>query len=255
MALELVTVPCRTDNYAFLVHDPASGKTLLVDAPETAPIAAALDTRGWTLDTLLITHHHDDHIDAVEDLRARYGCTVIGGAADTHRLPPLDSAVADGDRIDFAGHPIDVIDVYGHTVGHIAFHMPKDGLAFTADSLMALGCGRLFEGSYEQMWDSLSRLAALPPQTLICSGHEYTSSNARFAVTIEPQNEALQHRARATFAAAEAGEPTVPSLLSLELATNPFLRAGLAEVKSALNMSNATDAEVFGEIRRRKDNF
>lgn len=255
MPLELVTIPCRSDNYAFLLHDSSTGRTALIDAPETAPIEAALRRRGWSLQELWITHHHHDHVEGVEDLRSAHGCTVIGAAADAHRLPELDLAVSDGDTFEFAGHPVTVMDVSGHTVGHIAFHVPDASAVFTADSLMACGCGRLFEGSAEQMWASLSKLAALPPDTLVCSGHEYTAANAKFALTIEPDNAALISRVRSIAAAREKGEPTVPSKLSLEIATNPFLRAKDRLVKAGLGMTNAPDAEVFAEIRRRKDAF
>ncbi|MEM9343351.1 MAG: hydroxyacylglutathione hydrolase [Pseudomonadota bacterium] len=253
MSIEIVTVPCRSDNYAFLIH--AAGKTALVDAPETAPLVAALEGRGWTLDELWLTHHHDDHVSATADLRARFGCSVTGATADAHRLPPLDRSVNDGDTFTFAGEDVQVMDVSGHTVGHIAFYIPAASTAFTADSLMALGCGRVFEGTFDQMWASLSKLAVLPPDTTICSGHEYTAANAAFAVTIEPDNPALISRQSAVAAARQQGTPTVPSRLSEELETNPFLRASRPEVKAALGMSGATDAEVFAEIRRRKDAF
>ncbi|NNF24101.1 MAG: hydroxyacylglutathione hydrolase [Rhodobacteraceae bacterium] len=255
MTIEIVTVPCRSDNYAFLVHDGDTGCTALVDAPEAAPILSALEARGWTLGQLFLTHHHDDHIAGTEELRTRYGCSVYGGAADAHRLPPLDHALSEGDSVDCAGHPMQVLDVSGHTVGHLAFYLPAAKAAFTADSLMALGCGRVFEGTMPQMWHSLSKLAALPPDTTICSGHEYTATNAAFAATIEPDNQDLQTRISAVKAARAKGAFTVPSLLSEELATNPFLRAGLSSVKSALTMPSAPDAEVFAEIRRRKDSF
>ncbi|MDJ0823881.1 MAG: hydroxyacylglutathione hydrolase [Rhodobacter sp.] len=253
MPLEIVTVPCLSDNYAFLVHDAASGATALVDAPEAAPIQAELDRRGWRLSQILITHHHGDHIAGIDALRS--GATVIGNAADAARLPPLDHAVGDGDSFDVAGHAVHVMDVSGHTIGHLAFHIPDAGAVFTADSLMALGCGRLFEGSATQMWASLSKLAALPDDTLVCSGHEYTAANARFALTIEPGNPDLQARAKATEAANAAGRPTVPSTLADEKATNPFLRAALPEVKAAIDMTGAADVDVFAEIRRRKDTF
>ena len=253
MSFEIVTVPCRTDNYAFLVH--GNGRTALVDAPEAAPIAAALDERGWPLDEIWITHHHDDHVEGVAELRRRYGATVRGGAADAHRLPPLDHPLGDGDTFDFAGSSVRVMDVSGHTVGHIAFYLADAKAAFTADSLMALGCGRVFEGTMPMMWDSLSKLAALPRDTTICSGHEYTEANGRFALTIEPNNIALRERIRMVAEARGRGEPTVPSKLSTELETNPFLRAGLDDVKMLLDMTGRSDAEVFGEIRRRKDSF
>ncbi len=253
MPLEIVTVPCLSDNYAFLIHNRDTGETALVDAPESPPIVKALAERGWSLDQILITHHHDDHIDGVEALRRLHGASVTGAAADAHRLPPLDQAVAEGDSIAVCGETADIIDVSGHTVGHIAYLMP--GAAFTADSLMAMGCGRVFEGSFEMMWNSLSKLATLDPGTMIYSGHEYTESNARFALSIEPNNDELVRRAESIRQDRQEGRPTVPSVLSLELATNPFLRAGLDEVKSLIGLPNASDAESFSEIRQRKDRF
>jgi len=255
MPLELVTLPCLADNYAYLLHNAETGQTALVDAPENFPIQRALEERGWGLDLILLTHHHWDHIDGVEPLRVAYGAKVIGGAADAHRLPKLDRAVKEGDVIDVLGEAAHVIEVSGHTVGHIAFYIPGIGAVFTADSLMALGCGRLFEGTPAQMWQSLLKLRALPPQTLVCSGHEYTASNARFALTIEPANAALAARAEEIAAKRSTGEATVPSILSDEIATNPFLRADLPEVKAAVGMQDAEDAAVFAEIRARKDKF
>ena len=255
MALDIVTVPCLKDNYAFLAHDVATGATAVVDVPEAAPILNALRERGWRASHILITHHHDDHIAGVKALAAATGARVIGAAADAHRLPPLDDAVAEGDIVRIGMDEGRVIDVSGHTVGHVAYHFPASKVVFTADSLMALGCGRVFEGTMPQMWRSLSKLAQLPPDTRVCSGHEYTAANARFALTIEPQNAALISRSEAVEAARREGRPTVPSLLSEELATNPFLRAGLPEVKRAVGMPEAGDAEVFAEIRSRKDRF
>jgi len=255
MSLELVTIPCLADNYAFLLHESETGETLLADAPESWPIMAALEARGWRLTHILLTHHHYDHIDGVEDLREAFGAKMIGAAADAGRLPTLDQQVADGDSFTFAGHDVQVFDVSGHTVGHVAFYIPDAKSVFTGDSLMALGCGRLFEGSTAQMWDSLSKLAALPDDTLVCSGHEYTASNAAFAVTIEPENLALAERQADIAKARTKDEATVPSLLSLEKATNPFLRAHLSQVKAAIGLQAASDVETFAEIRRRKDNF
>ena len=255
MALDIVTVPCLKDNYAFLAHDVATGATAVVDVPEAAPILNALRERGWRASHILITHHHDDHIAGVKALAAATGARVIGAAADAHRLPPIDDAVAEGDIVRIGMDEGRVIDVSGHTVGHVAYHFPASKVVFTADSLMALGCGRVFEGTMPQMWRSLSKLAQLPPDTRVCSGHEYTAANARFALTIEPQNAALISRSEAVEAARREGRPTVPSLLSEELATNPFLRAGLPEVKRAVGMPEAGDAEVFAEIRSRKDRF
>ena len=225
MTVELVTIPCRADNYAFLIRDSDTGLTAVIDVPDAAPIMAALKARAWTLSHILITHHHDDHIEGVEALRKATGAKVCGSASDAHRLPRLDIALSNGDTIPFGADRLHVLDTPGHTVGHICFHLPASRLAFTADTLMAAGCGRLFEGTPAQMYASLARLAALPPGTLICSGHEYTASNLRFAVSVDPDNPALVARIADTTAARVAGKATVPSLLSLEIATNPFLRA------------------------------
>ena len=255
MPVEILTVPCLDDNYAYLIHDKSSGQTALVDAPEAAPIAAALNEKGWTLTDILITHHHGDHIDGVEALRSGGDVRVVGAKADVHRLPSLDLEVEEGATFESAGQSVQVFDVSGHTLGHIAFYLPDASAVFTADSLMALGCGRLFEGTADQMWESLSILAALPSETLVYSGHEYTTSNAAFALTIEPGNEALQERSRDIHTARAQNRPTVPVPLSLELETNPFLRAGLQSLKNDLSMPDAGDSDVFAEIRRRKDTF
>src|SRR6056297_1940284 len=194
MTLEFETVPCLSDNYAYLVHEPDTGATAVVDVPEAKPILDALERRGWTLTDVLLTHHHWDHVDGLTALLENAPALVTGAAADAHRLPPLDIAVREGDVVKIGNEAGTVIDVSGHTVGHIAFHFADSKLAFTADSLMALGCGRLFEGTADQMWHSLSKLAALPGDTLICSGHEYTANNARFARTVDPDNSALAER-------------------------------------------------------------
>jgi hydroxyacylglutathione hydrolase len=254
MALELVTVPCLKDNFAFLLHDAATGTTALIDAPEAGPVETALKARGWKLDLILLTHHHDDHIQAVPDLR-KGGAQVWGAAADRHRLPPLDRSLRDGDRV-VIGHAAGVvIDVPGHTVGHIAFHFPQDGMVFTADSLMAAGCGRLFEGTPDQMWQSLQKLIALPPETLVGSGHDYLTGNLRFAATLEPDNPALISRIGRLEEMRRTGQLPMPSTLAEELATNPFLRAHLPQLKAAVGMADAPSATVFAEIRARKDRF
>lgn len=255
MPLEIVTVPCLRDNYAYLAHDPASGAVALIDAPEAGPIEAALDARGWTLDTILITHHHDDHIAGVERLRARGGVTVVGAAADRRRLPRLDREVAEGDAVGTGAMAARVLDAPGHTRGHVAYHFAEAGALFSADSLMVMGCGRLFEGSPGEMWASLSKLAALPGDTMVYSGHEYAEGNLRFALDADPDNPALRARAEAIAALRAAGEPTVPARLDLERATNPFLRAADPGLRARLGMAGAPDAEVFAELRRRKDAF
>lgn len=255
MTLQIVTIPCLSDNYAFLAHDPDSGDTAAVDVPEAEPILEALENKGWTLTHVLLTHHHHDHVDGLSALLKAAPATVYGAAADTHRLPPLDVALREGDTVTIGSETGDVLDVSGHSVGHIAFHFPQSAVAFTGDSLMALGCGRLFEGTPEQMWHSLSKLAALPPETAICSGHEYTMNNAKFALTIDPDNSALISRSKAIETARSNGQPTVPSTLSEELATNPFLRAADPDIQARLGMQGADAIEVFAEIRARKDRF
>lgn len=255
MPLEIVTVPCLSDNYAFLAHDATTGETALIDAPEAGPILSELDARGGRLTHVLLTHHHWDHVDGLADILDRHPAKVVGAAADAHRLPSLDMQVAEGDRFEIGGEPVEVFDVSGHTVGHVAYYMPQSHAVFTADSLMALGCGRLFEGSAEQMWASLSKLAALPDDTQVCSGHEYTQSNARFALTVDPENPALQRRAAEIDAARAAGRPTVPSSLGLEKASNPFLRTTDPAIQAHLGMVGADPAQVFAEIRARKDRF
>lgn len=255
MPVKIITVPCLSDNYAFLVHDVESDRTALVDAPEAAPVLSALATRGWTLSEVWITHHHADHVQALAEILTHHSATVRGAAKDAQRLPPLDEAHADGEAFDFAGHAVHVMDVSGHTIGHIAFYVPDAKAVFTADSLMALGCGRLFEGTAEQMWASLCKLANLPDDTEVFSGHEYTETNARFALTIEPDNADLVARTDAVTKARASGRPTVPSSLALEAATNPFLRAASPSIRRRLEMEGAEDVDVFAEVRARKDAF
>jgi hydroxyacylglutathione hydrolase len=253
MPLEIVTVPCLSDNYAYLIRDAATGTVGLVDAPEAAPIEAALRERGWKLDFILITHHHADHIQAVDALRK--GARVVGATADRRRLPPLDVEVEPGDTVPVGESVANVFDAPGHTVGHIAYHFPEAGALFSADSLMVMGCGRLFEGTAEQMWQTLSTLSALPDETLVYSGHEYAESNTRFALSVDGDNVALKARASEIAAMREKGTPTVPARMDLERATSPFLRATDPAFKARLGLENSPDAQVFAETRRRKDAF
>ncbi|MFT3973951.1 MAG: hydroxyacylglutathione hydrolase [Amaricoccus sp.] len=254
MPLEVVVVPCRTDNYAYLLRDTASGRVGLVDAPEAGPIAAALAARGWGLHTILLTHRHDDHIAGVAELVAGFGAEVTGPAGEKG-MPPLDRAVAEGDTVALGESRATVLDVPGHTLGHIAYHFADAEALFSADSLMVMGCGRVFEGTLPQMWQSLAKMAALPDTTMVYSGHEYAEGNLRFALSVDAANPALQARAAEIAALRKNGAPTVPALLGLERQTNPFLRVVDPGFKAGLGLSGSSDAQVFAEVRRRKDSF
>ncbi|MEN8918865.1 MAG: hydroxyacylglutathione hydrolase [Octadecabacter sp.] len=257
MPLQLITIPCLEDNYAFLLHNAETGETLLVDVPDAPPIQAVLDAQRWELTDILLTHHHWDHIDGLAPLLKSSGANprIIGAAADAHRLPALDLAVSEGDKVVICGEEAAVIDVSGHTLNHIAVHFPTSAVLFTADSLMALGCGRLFEGTPAQMWDSMLKLRALPDDTRVCSGHEYTETNARFALTIEPDNSDLISRVTQITAARSKGQPTIPSNLGLEKRTNPFLRADVPALQAAQNMTNADPVDVFTKVREARNSF
>jgi hydroxyacylglutathione hydrolase len=253
MAFDVRLVACLSDNYAVLVHDRASGETALIDAPEAPAIEAALGATGWRLTDILLTHHHGDHIAGVPALKARFGARVTGPAHDRDRIDGLDAMVGDGDVIRFAGTPVEVIATPGHTLGHVAYHLPEARLLFSGDTLFALGCGRLFEGTPAQMWGSLLRLRALPDETQVYCGHEYTLSNARFALSVDPNNAALRARADAVEARRARGEPTVPSTLSVERLTNPFLRADDAAFAASLGMASAAPVDVFAHVRELKN--
>jgi hydroxyacylglutathione hydrolase len=233
--------PCLSDNYGVLVHCPETGATASIDAPEAASVEKALAGRGWKLTHILITHHHHDHVGGVEELKNKWNCEVIGNADEPHGLPGLTGTVTPGGTYDFARHKAHIIATPGHTLGHITWHFADDGVAFAGDTLFTLGCGRVFEGTMEQMWDSMKKLAALPPETVVYCGHEYTLSNGKFALTVEPDNQALKARMADIEKLRAEGKPTVPTTIAEELETNPFLRAG--------------SAARFAEVRKAKDNF
>ncbi|NOG69842.1 hydroxyacylglutathione hydrolase [Roseicella sp. DB1501] len=241
MTLSVTAIPCLSDNYIWLLQDQASGAVAVCDPGEAAPAIAAVERLGKPLDLILLTHHHGDHVAGTAELQARCGGRVVGAAADAHRLPKLDQAVRPGDTVALGESRAAVIDTPGHTVGHIAFHFDADDVLLCGDTLFSLGCGRLLEGSAAQMFDSLRKLAALPAPTLVCCGHEYTESNARFALTIEPENAALQARAQEVKKQRAEGRPTVPTTIGQERETNPFLRA--------------PDVARLAAIRSAKDNF
>lgn len=256
MTVELLTIPCLADNYAYAVHDPATDTTTIIDVPEAGPVVQALADRGWRTSHILLTHHHGDHIDGVKALAAMSGARVIGAAADAHRLPPLSQEVTGGEHLHIGMESVEVIDAPGHTIGHVAYYFPQAGLLFSGDSLMSWGCGRLFEGSPAQMFDTLSRFMDLPDHTLICSGHEYTAANGRFALSLEPENPTLLARMAKVEALRAKNQPTVPATLALEKQTNPFLRGEDAGLRAALGLPASANAlDTFTEARARKDNF
>ena len=240
MTVTVQPVPILSDNYAWLLRDTDTGAVAIVDPADATGVSPALDAAG-RLDLIRLTHHHPDHTAGTDEVRARYNCPVVGAAADAHRLPKLDIAVAEGDEVKFGATSAVVIATPGHTIGHIAYFFPKGAVLLSGDTLFSVGCGKLLEGTAEQMFASLRKLSALPDETLVACGHEYTESNVRFALTQEPDNMALFARALEVKQLRSAGQPTVPSMLAQERATNPFLRA--------------ETAKRLGEIRTAKDNF
>ena len=245
--------PCLTDNYGFLVHDEASGETATIDTPDADAILKAAADAGWRITQVWNTHWHPDHAGGNAAIKTATGATVTGPAEVERIGQAPDRIVADGETVSLGGFTARVIDVGGHTLGHIAYAFDAEKIAFVGDALFAMGCGRLFEGTAQQMWASLSRLAALPDDATLYCAHEYTESNAHFAISIDPDNTALQARVAEVARLRAAGKPTVPMSLAQEKATNPFLRAPL--LKHALGMEGAADWEAFGEVRKRKDSF
>jgi len=249
--------PALSDNFGYLLHDERTGATAAVDTPDEGAIEAALRETGWTLSHVLNTHHHADHTGGNLGLKKRYPeCTIIGPAADAERIPGIDVGAEDGSTHQLGSVSFIVMHVPGHTRGHCAFYFPTENAAFVGDTLFSLGCGRLFEGTPEQMHHSLQQLCALPDDTLLYCAHEYTESNARFAITLEPGNPELQHRVAEVKRLRAENKATVPTTLSMEKATNPFLRAHSAELRQSLGMGpEARDVDVFAAARKRKDNF
>ncbi|CAM9120900.1 unnamed protein product [Phaeothamnion confervicola] len=255
MPLRIHQFPCLNDNYSWLVHDPDADVTAVIDTPEVAAITKALKETGWRLTHILNTHWHPDHAGGNEELKAMTGCQIIGPRAEAARIPAIERQVGDGDEVKFGNATAKVFDVPGHTSGHIAYWFAQDKVAFVGDTLFALGCGRLFEGTAQQMWTSLQKLMALPPETKVYCAHEYTQSNARFALSVDPDNAALVARVKEIDALRVKGIPTVPTTIGLELATNPFLRPTSQSLQRSLGMEGADAVAVFAETRKRKDNF
>ncbi len=255
MSLIVDIFPCRSDNYGYLAHDTATGKTAAIDAPEAGPIQAAAKRRGWTISDIFITHHHADHTDGIRPLKSAFGATVTGPRAEAEKIPALDIAVNPGDVVTLGESAFFVLATPGHTLGHIAYHDAAGGHLFSGDALFSLGCGRMFEGKPGPMWEGLSMLRGLSDVTLVYFGHEYTVSNAKFALTIEPKNAALRIRAAEAERMRAKGLPTVPVTLGMEKATNPFLRADRPDVAAALGLAGAKPESVFAALRKAKDNF
>jgi len=237
------------------VHVPEAGVTATIDTPDVPAIEKALAARGWKLTHILNTHWHDDHAGGNAALKAKYGVRVIGPRGEAEKIAGIDRAVGEGDPLDLGGVPIKIFDVPGHTLGHIVYWFHTEHVAFVGDTLFALGCGRVFEGTMPQMWSSLQKLLALPDDTLVYCAHEYTAGNAAFAATIEPENAELTARIAKVKELRAAGQPTVPSTIGLERRTNPFLRPSVPAIRARLHLEGRSDADVFGEIRTRKDNF
>lgn len=255
MAAEIRLFPCLNDNFGYLVHDPATGATAAIDAPEATPISATLQREGWTLTDILLTHHHGDHVGGVAALKEAYGCRVVAPHDKTAALPLVDLRVAQGDVVKVGSLLARVLETPGHTLDHVVYVFDDDKVVFTGDTLFSLGCGRLFEGSYPMMWDSLLKLRALPDDMLMYCGHEYTAANVKFALTIEPTNPALLARAAEVTELRSAGQPTIPVRLGVEKSANVFLRADDPAVAAGVRLKGADPIAVFTELRERKNKF
>lgn len=256
MGIEFHQFQCLSDNFGVLAHDSASGATASLDAPEAGPILAALAEKGWTLTDIWLTHHHFDHIGAVEELKTHFpGARIVGARKDAHRLPPLDHAVGEGELVRLGQGDAQVFETPGHTLGHLAYYFEAENVVVVGDTLFSLGCGRVMEGTMPMMHETLMRLANLPGETLVYCGHEYTQANARFALTVEPENPLLVERAAEVDGLRAKGAFTLPTSIALELETNPFLRAANPDLQKSLGMELADPVEVFTVLRERKNRF
>lgn len=255
MSIEIIQFPCLQDNYGYLIHDHDTGLTATVDTPEVDAITSALQKRNWKLTHILNTHHHFDHVDGNLELKAQTGCTIVGAKIDQKRIPGIDLCVSDGEIFLFGDNEVLIRETPGHTVGHIVYYFSDQKIAFVGDTLFSLGCGRLFEGTADQMWKSLQKIMQWPDETLLYCAHEYTQANAKFAASIEPDNKDLQQRIVEVDQLREEGNATVPTTLGIEKKTNPFLRPDSLEIRHHLGMIDNSDEEVFARIRSLKDNF
>jgi len=253
--LQIEQVPVLSDNYVYLIYDPETKACACVDPATASPVKTRLDELGWKLTHIFNTHHHHDHIGGNLSLKQAYECEIVGAACDANRIDGIDTEVADGETFEFGSTSCKIFEVPGHTKGHIAFWFEDENALFCGDTLFALGCGRLFEGTPSQMWDSLSKFKTLPDETRVYCAHEYTETNAAFAITIDPENAALQSRLKEIKGLRSKGLPTVPSTIALEKATNPFMRPEETGVQKAVGLVGSDTVEVFAEIRHRKDNF
>lgn len=254
-ALEIQLVPCLSDNYAYLLRDEDEGICAVVDPSEAAPVKAALEARGWRLTHILNTHHHPDHTGGNVRLKQAFGVPVVGPGKDRERIPALDIGVDETTPFALGSHGARVLEIPAHTRAHIAFAFDTDDAVFTGDTMFAMGCGRLFEGTPDMMWKSLSKLMTLPDSMRVYCGHEYTLNNGRFAMTLEPDNHDLTSRMRDVENCRAKSAPTIPSTIGLEKKTNPFLRPDSPKIRRTLKMEHASDVEVFAEMRARKDRF
>jgi len=255
MTAQTYLFPCLKDNYGVLLHDPESGATAAIDAPEAAPVEAALAGKGWRLTDILVTHHHGDHTAGIAELKRNHHCRVVAPRNEVQPIALVDETVGEGDAVHVGKLAGRVIETPGHTAGHVSYFFPADKLAFVGDTLFSIGCGRVIEGTPEMMWQSLMKLRSLPDDTRFYCGHEYTAANIRFAKTIEPDNKPLSARAAEVERLLAAGRPTIPATIGAEKTENPFLRADVPEVAQAVGLAGSPAWKVFAEIRERKNSF
>lgn len=253
--LEVELIPARADNYIYLIFDPITKTSGVVDPADFEPVHEALMTRKRGLDWIINTHHHDDHTAGNHELKSQYGARLAAPLADQHRMTEVDQWLTEGDRLAFGSQVAKIIATPGHTSGHISLWFDRAEILFSGDTLFALGCGRIFEGTPQQMWASLSKYDQMPDQTTVYCGHEYTLSNAKFALSVDPDNQVLLDRVAAITEARRQDRPTIPTQLGIERATNPFLRPSNPEIRAKIGLESASDIEVFTEIRRLKDHF